>query len=61
MPEISGRFAQLGYIAASGAVTLLATFISTKDLRIVVLQRLSDLRTSSSCAKLWTPQRRGES
>jgi O-antigen/teichoic acid export membrane protein len=48
MPEISGRFAQLGYIAASGAFPRLATFISPKDLRIVVLQRLRDLRKSSS-------------
>jgi hypothetical protein len=42
MPEISGRFTQLAYIAASGLVTLLATFAATKQLRVVVLQRLSE-------------------
>ena len=46
MPPITGRMPQLAYIAASGLVTLLATFISTKELRVVVLQRLS-LKASS--------------
>ena len=46
MPPITGRMPQLAYIAASGLATLLATFISTKELRVVVLQRLS-LKASS--------------
>jgi hypothetical protein len=41
MPDISGRFAHLAYIAASGLVTLLATFASTKELRGIVFQRIS--------------------
>jgi O-antigen/teichoic acid export membrane protein len=48
MPTINGRIAQLAYIAAAGLVTLLATFISTKNLRVVVLQRLSDQLKASS-------------
>lgn len=48
MPSIDGRVAQLAYIAAAGVVTLLATFISTKNLRVVVLQRLSDQLKASS-------------
>ena len=42
MPELTGRFTQLAYIAASGLVTLLATFVATKQLRIIVLQRLNE-------------------
>jgi O-antigen/teichoic acid export membrane protein len=42
MPPISGRVAQLGYIAAAGLVTLLATFATTKQLRLVVWQRLTE-------------------
>ena len=42
MPELTCRFTQLAYIAASGLVTLLATFVATKQLRIIVLQRLNE-------------------
>ncbi|HEY4303109.1 MAG TPA: oligosaccharide flippase family protein [Gemmatimonadaceae bacterium] len=50
MPPLTGRIPLLAYIAASGALTLLATFIATKNLRVVILQRIGEqlrLRASS--------------